>query len=88
MTTRGHVINGIVAPEDGVRLGEGVEVTFIAPDPSPTPAEGQTRHSVLDIPTVSRGNIWQPSGSNDGLLVSMIENRRVLSRCHGSVGKP
>jgi hypothetical protein len=76
MITRGHVKNGVVVPDDGVRLGEGIEVTIVAPEPSAVLTEGQGRHSVLDIPTISLGNILQPLSSDDDLLEEMLENRR------------
>ena len=77
MVTRGHVKNGVVVLEGGVRLPEGVEVTVLAPDPSDSLTRGQGPHSVLDIPTVSLGTILQPLTSDDDLLEEMLEDRRI-----------
>jgi hypothetical protein len=75
MVTRGHVKNGVVVLEGGVRLPEGLEVTVVTPDPSLALTRGQGPHSVLDIPTVSLGTILQPLTSDDDLLEEMLEGR-------------
>jgi hypothetical protein len=77
MVTRGHVKNGVVVLDNGVRLPEGQEVTVLAPDPSVSLASGQGPHSVLDIPTVSLGTILRPFTSDDDLLEEMLEGRRI-----------
>jgi hypothetical protein len=75
MVARGHVKNGVVVLEDGVRLPDGQEVTVLAPNSSDSLTRGQGPHSVLDIPPVSLGAIVQPLTGNDDLLGEMLEGR-------------
>ena len=75
MVARGHVKNGVVVLENGVRLPEGQEVTVLAPDPSVSLTRGQGPHSVLDIPPVSVGAVLRPLTSEDDLLGEMLEGR-------------
>jgi len=77
MVTRGHVKNGVVVLEAGVRLPEGAEVTVVAPDPSVSLPRGPGPHGVLDIPTVSLGTILQPLTGEDDLLEEMLEGRGI-----------
>lgn len=77
MVTRGHVQNGVVVLDNGVRLPEGQAVTVLAPDPSGSLTNRQGQHSVLDIPTVSLGTILRPLTSDDDLLEEMLEDRGI-----------
>jgi hypothetical protein len=74
---RGRVQNGVVVPDDGVRLPEGQEVTVLAHGTvSPAPrTEGSRPYSVLDIATVSLGSVLRPLTSDDDLLGEMLEGR-------------
>lgn len=77
MVTRGHVQNGVVVLDNGVRLPEGQAVTMLALDPSGSLTNRQGQHSVLDIPTVNLGTILRPLNSDDDLLEEMLEDRRI-----------
>jgi hypothetical protein len=77
MVSRGHVKNGVVVLDGGVRLPEGLEVTVMAPDPPISPAPAQGPHSVLDIPTISLGTILRPLSSDEDLLEEMLEERKI-----------
>jgi hypothetical protein len=77
MVARGHVHNGVVVLDNGVRLPEGQEVTVLATDPSVSLTRGQGPHSVLEIPTVSLGTILRPLAGDDDLLEEMLEGRRI-----------
>jgi hypothetical protein len=74
MVVRGHVQNGVVVLDDGVRLPEGQPVTVLASGAvsanPPVPA-----HSVLDVPCVSLGPVLRPFTADDDLLGEMLEGR-------------
>ena len=72
MVVRGHVKNGVVVLEKGVRLPEGQAVTVMARGTMPA---GSQSHSILDIPTVSVGAVLRPLTSDDDLLGEMLEGR-------------
>ena len=57
MLTQGHVKNGVVVLDEGVRLPEGLEVTVLAPGAEPALARP---HSLLDIAPVSVGAVLRP----------------------------
>jgi hypothetical protein len=77
MVSRGHVKNGVVVLDNGVRLPEGPEVTVLSAGAAPgaSPSEGPRPYSVLDIPTVSVGAVLCPLTSNDDLLGEMLEGQ-------------
>ena len=70
MVARGHVQNGVVVLDDGVRLPEGQEVSVLVPL-----VANEGAHSVLDIPPVSIGAVLRPLSSEDDLLEEMLEGR-------------
>jgi hypothetical protein len=70
MVTRGHVKNGVVVLEGGIRLPEGQAVTVLVASP-----KGQEEHSVLDIAPVSVGAVIRPLCSEDDTLAEMLEGR-------------
>jgi hypothetical protein len=72
MVTRGHVRNGVVVLDNGVRLPEGHEVTVLAPGAWPS---GARPHSILDIATVSGGAVLKPLTGDDDLLGEMLDGR-------------
>lgn len=72
MVVAGRVQNGVVVLENGVKLEEGQEVKVIASEPSK-----QGKHSVLDIPTFSVGEILVSDIKGDDLLGEMLEDRRI-----------
>jgi hypothetical protein len=72
MVTRGHVKNGVVVLDNGLRLPEGQEVTVLAPGVWPTVARP---HSILDIAPVSVGAVLHPMTAGDDLLGEMLEGR-------------
>jgi len=74
MRARGHVQNGVVVLDDGVRLPEGQEVTVLAAVAA-RPPHGSQRHSVLDVPPVSLGPVLRPPARGDDLLGEMLEGR-------------
>ncbi|HEV2970922.1 MAG TPA: hypothetical protein VGY55_13200 [Pirellulales bacterium] len=72
MVVRGHVQNGVVVLDNGVRLPEGEEVTVLAAAPtqdSPQP------HSLLDIPPVSLGSLVRPFIAGEDRLGELLEGR-------------
>jgi hypothetical protein len=71
MVTRGHVRNGVVVLDNGVRLPEGQEVTVLASGAWPAVARA---HSILDIAPVSVGAVLRPLTAED-LLGEMLEGR-------------
>ena len=73
MIARGHVQNGVVVLDGGVRLPEGQEVTVLAPELPLSP--GLPPHSCLDIPPVSLGHMLRPLTADDDLLGEMLEGR-------------
>ena len=72
MVTRGHVKNGVVVLDNGVRLPEGQEVTVLVPGAGPAVARP---HSILDIAPVSVGAVLRPMTAEDDLLGEMLEGR-------------
>jgi hypothetical protein len=70
MVARGHVQNGVVVLEGGVRLPEGQEVTVLVPT-----AAGSNARGILDIPPVSLGSVVPPLTAGDDLLREMLEGR-------------
>ena len=70
MVVRGHVENGVVVLDEGIRLPEGQEVTVNMPLPP-----NEKGHSVLDIPPVSMGKMIRPLGPDDDLLEEMLQGR-------------
>jgi hypothetical protein len=77
MVARGQVKNGVVVLENGLRLPEGQEVTVLAPDQPVSLSRGEGPHGVLDIPTVSLGEILKPLTRDDDLLEEMLEHRGI-----------
>jgi hypothetical protein len=78
MVVRGHVKNGVVVLDNGVRLPEGQEVTVLATGSgsgTTSATAGSRSHSILDIPTVSVGAVLRPLTSDDDLLGEMLEGR-------------
>jgi hypothetical protein len=76
MVARGHVQNGVVVLDDGVRLPEGQEVTVLGTAmASAAPQNAVRPHSVLDIPPASLGAVLSVPGADD-LLGEMLEDRR------------
>jgi len=70
MVVRGRVEGGVVVLADGVCLPEGQDVVVLAPDQ----AEPGT-HSILDIPTLSLGELLHPFSAEDDLLGELLEGR-------------
>jgi hypothetical protein len=70
MVVRGHVKNGVVILDDGVRFPEGQAASVQA-----LPPTKQGGHSIMDIPPVSIGAILHPLTSDDDLLGEMLEGR-------------
>lgn len=75
MVARGHVRNGVVVLDGGVRLPEGQLVTILAPAAGASPGEGSPAHSILDIPPVRVGAVLRPLTAEDDLLGEMLEGR-------------
>lgn len=77
MVAHGHVKNGVVILDGGVRLPEGQHVAVLAiAEPPVTPLrEHKQPHSILDIPPVSVGAVLRPLTSDDDLLGEMLEGR-------------
>ena len=75
MVTRGHIQNGVVVLDEGVRLPEGLEVTVVTPDKTAALNRGQGPHSVLDIPTFSVGAVLRPFTRDDDFFDEMLEGR-------------
>ena len=78
MVSRGHVQNGVVILDDGVRLPEGENVTVLTTVAALTalPSEGSQPHSILDIPTVRVGAVLAPLTSDDDLLGEMLGGQK------------
>jgi hypothetical protein len=72
MLTHGHVKNGVVVLDEGVRLPEGLEVTVLAPGAEPALARP---HSLLDIAPISLGAVLRPMTAGEDLLGEMLEGR-------------
>jgi hypothetical protein len=72
MVAHGHVQNGVVVLDDGVRLPEGQKVTVLAPGVGPAVAR---THSILDIAPVGVGAVLPPIAAEDDLLGEMLEGR-------------
>jgi hypothetical protein len=77
MIARGHVHQGVVHLDHGVRLPEGQEVTVLAPNEHlvDAPNESTPRHGILDIPPVSLGQMLRPLTGDHDLLGEMLEGR-------------
>lgn len=76
MIARGHVQNGVVMLDEGVRLPEGQAVTVLAVGTaSATPPTPGSPHSLLDIPPVSLGRMQSTHPIDDDLLGEMLEGR-------------
>jgi hypothetical protein len=71
MVARGRVQNGVIVPDEGIRLPEGREVTIIFA----ASAQDSQSHSLLDIPPVSIGRVLRPLTLSDDLLSEMLEGR-------------
>jgi hypothetical protein len=79
MVVSGHVQNGVIVLDDGVRLADGQEVTVVVPDSAAADRQMEEvsgTHSVLDVPPVSVGAVLHPLASDDDLLGEMLEGRR------------
>ena len=72
MLMHGHVKDGVVVLDEGVRLPEGLEVTVLAPGAEPAPARP---HGLLDIAPVSLGAVLLPMAGGEDLLGEMLEDR-------------
>ncbi len=72
MLTQGHVKDGVVVLDGGVRLPEGLEVTVLAPGAEPALSRP---HSLLDIAPVSQGTVLDPVTAGEDLLGEMLEGR-------------
>ena len=72
MLMHGHVKDGVVVLDEGVRLPEGLEVTVLAPARSRPP---RVPHSLLDIAPVSLGAVLLPMAGGEDLLGEMLEDR-------------
>jgi hypothetical protein len=70
MVVSGRVQNGVVVLDEGVQLPEGQQVQVIASEPS-----RKGTQSVLDIPTVSVGEILVSDIKGDDLLGEMLEDK-------------
>ena len=70
MVARGHVRNGVVVLDDGVRLPEGHEVSVFV-----RLVANEKTHSILNIPPVSVGAVFCPLTSEDDLLGEMLDAR-------------
>ena len=77
MNARGHVQNGVVVLEPGVRFAEGqpVLVTPSKANDASASANSTFRRSVLDIPPVSLGAVLRDLSSDDDLLDEMLADR-------------
>jgi hypothetical protein len=77
MVARGHVQNGVVVLEEGVRLPEGQEVTVVAPGAAPAARLTQSSppHGLLDVPPVRLGPVLRPLSADEDLLEEMLEGR-------------
>jgi hypothetical protein len=73
MVARGHLQNGVVVLDGGVRLPEGQEVMVLVGEAAPP--RGPAGHSVLDIPPVSVGAVLRPLTTDDDLLGAMLDGR-------------
>ena len=77
MTARGHIQNGVVVLEQGVKLPEGQTVTVQSCEPGDRSASSRPvpRHSLLDIVPVSLGEVLYDPASDDDLLDEMLADR-------------
>jgi len=77
MVARGHVQNGVVVLDDGVRLPEGQQVSVVPLGPAlaTPPRNGSPPHSLLDVPPVSLGPMLRTLTADDDLLGEMLEGR-------------
>ncbi len=77
MVARGHVQNGVVVLDDGVRLPEGQEVIVLRAETAPTAASlPGSPHRVLDVPVLSLGPVLHTLTADDDLLGEMLDGRR------------
>jgi hypothetical protein len=72
MVIPGRVRNGVVVLEGDVKLPEGQQVTVIPSEPTK-----RGTHSVLDIPTVSVGEILVADIKGDDMLGEMLEDKHI-----------
>ena len=77
MTARGHIQNGVVVLEQGVKLPEGQTVTVQPCEPGDRSALSHSvpSHSLLDIAPVSLGAVLNDPASDDDLLDDMLADR-------------
>jgi hypothetical protein len=76
MVVRGHVQNGVVVLDNGVRLPEGQEVAVVAQEPRAAPVtQDRPPHRVLDIAPVSLGAVLSTPSPDDDRLGEMLEGR-------------
>jgi hypothetical protein len=67
MIAQGHVENGVVILDSGSQFPDGQKVIVLA-----SSTESSKRHSVLEIPTVSVGEILDPGLHRDEILDEML----------------
>jgi len=77
MTARGHVQNGVIVLEQGVRFPEGqpVIVTPSEANNDSVAADSARGHSLFDIPAVSLGAVLREPASDDDVLDEMLADR-------------
>jgi hypothetical protein len=76
MVARGHVQNGVVVLDNGVRLPEGQQVTVVVQELLTAPGtQGRPPHRILDVPPVSLGALLSTPSPDDDLLGEMLEDR-------------
>jgi hypothetical protein len=76
MVARGHVHNGVVVLEEGVRLPEGQEVTVVVRGAAhAAPLTQGSPHGLLDIPPVRLGPVLRPLSADEDLLEEMLDGR-------------
>lgn len=77
MIAHGRVQNGVVVLEKDSCFLEGQEVTVLgsAIPHAALPQQDSVRHSVLEIPVVSLGQVLCPQDPGDDLLGEMLEGR-------------
>ncbi len=77
MMIPGRVKDGVVILDNGARIPDGQEVTVLIPDGVPVGPEKNksSRHSVLNIPTISLGKLLRSPSPDDDLLGEMLEGR-------------
>ena len=77
MTARGHVQNGVIVLEQGVRFPEGQSVLVTPSEANGTlpPSTSAPRHRLLDISPVSLGGVLRDTSPDDDLLDEMLADR-------------